>query len=164
LARAGAEAALPRERRDVRSAALRALDAEIEVQRRELAIAERARDTLARRDQEAARRCDAATDRSPCSGAIGSVWCRACGFIARRCDAHGSRRAAAAVLRHHEHQEHGAGWSATADDEGGVPEGSEALPVGGLPPSPAAGRDEPGRPSAQRPLWGDTEGAHAEGE
>jgi hypothetical protein len=158
------EAPLPRERRDVRSAALRALDAEIEVQRRELAIAERARDTLARRDQEAAGRCDAATDRSPCSGAIRSVWCRACGFIARRCEAHGAGRAAAAVLRHHEHQEHGAAWSTSADDEGRLPAGGEALPVGGLSSPPAAGRDLEGRPAAQRALWGDTEGADAQGQ
>jgi hypothetical protein len=155
---------VPRERRDVRSAALRALDAELEVLRRELAIVERARDTLARRDAEAAGRCDAATERSPCSGTISSVWCRACGFIARRCEAHGARRAAATVLRHHEHQEHGAAWATSADDEGRLPAGGEALPVGGLPSSPAARRDEPGRPAPQRALWGDTEGAHAQGE
>jgi hypothetical protein len=103
-------------RKVVRDEALRALDAELEVLRRELAVVERARDTLARRAEEAAGRCDAATETSSCSGAIASAWCRACGWIVRRCAGHGARHAASACLAHHE-RKHGAGWAASADKE-----------------------------------------------
>lgn len=154
---------MPRDhkRRSVAHTALAAIEDEIAVRRRELAVLERARDTIARGVAEAAGRCGAWTQRSPCAGTIHSVWCRGCGFTTWRCDAHGSRRAAAAVLRHHEHEAHGAGWATTAEDEGGVPGGGEAVPLGGVSPPSAARGDYEGRPATQPSLWGEPEGADA---
>jgi hypothetical protein len=120
------------ERRQIRDAALAALDAEIALRRSELACLERARDTIERGDV----RCDGVGARGrACSALVHTALCRVCGFVARRCSAHGGRGAASALLRHHE-QEHGVGWpdSAATDDSSGVLSGGEALPVGFVSP------------------------------
>lgn len=127
------------ERRRITTTALAALDGEIGVRRAELAALERARDTLARSG-----RCD--LDSPLCAGLVHVALCRACGFVARRCLAHGAARSAADVLRRHDYDEHGPGWadSAATGDAERVSGGSEALPVGGVSPPLAVDGGERG--------------------
>lgn len=117
------------ERRRIADSAMAALDGEIAVRRAELAALERARDTLARSNH-----CD--LDSPLCAGVVHSAVCRACGFVARRCLAHGAARSVADVLRRHDHDEHGPGWatSAATDNARGVLPDRAAVSVGGVSP------------------------------
>jgi hypothetical protein len=133
------------DRRRITVTALAALDGEIGVRRAELAALERARDTLARGD-----RCD--LDSSLCAGLVHTALCRVCGHVVRRCLAHGAARSATTALRYHDNEEHGPGWSASAEtlDTGGVLPDGEAVSLGCLPPPPTPDRER-GPDPAQPP-------------
>lgn len=137
---------MSRDRRRVTESALAGLDAEIGLRRAELAILERARDTLARSDG-----CDCAD--AACTPTIHTALCRVCGFVARRCSSHGGQRAANAILRYHDHERHGAAWHGAAQtgDAGAMLRGGEALSMGRVPtPSPLDG-DGDGAPANEPP-------------
>ena len=157
---------MPRDRKRTAHAALRGIDAEIAVRRAELAALDKARDVIARGAEETAGRCDVGTERSACGGAVHAAWCRACGHVARCCATHGAQRAATARLRHHEHQEHGGEWSRGAEtqDTGAVLGGGEAMPVGGVPPSPADHGHRDGAPAPQQADGGEADDPRAEGD
>lgn len=123
--------------------ALRALDLELANRRAELASLERARDILARSDDE---RCDAYHPDKPCDGIIRARFCIECGLVTKRCDTHGGIRAAAHVADLHRTEAHAgsdAGDPPPADTRR-VPERSAPVPVGRVqaPPPPRGARTQ----------------------
>jgi hypothetical protein len=106
------------ERRRQLDTHLRGLGVEVELARIRFVTLERAYEQLEEELQGDPDRCDQFHDKSRCAGTPHVVWCRACGHVVKRCDAHGSRRAASVALRYHEANEHGDGYAraAPADD------------------------------------------------
>ena len=110
------------ERRRQIEGTMRALAVEVELARVRFVTLERAHEQLKHEFSGDPDRCDQYRDRDPCAGAVHVVWCRACGHVVRRCDAHGSRRAATVALRYQDKNEQGDGYAraAPADDSCGV--------------------------------------------
>ena len=126
------------ELRRVTDDAIQSLRALRRVQRRRLATTDRVLESLEFSIRENPDRCDRWSHASPCEGEIRSRWCEVCGDLFRRCRAHGGIRAATHDADIHTSQVQCVSVETDeADDAWGMPEWTEAMPMGGMPASPS---------------------------
>lgn len=135
-----------RHERAARTARLvRELDAEIGNTSAYLALLERARGAALAAELGSNGRCDAWSHTAPCAGETHARFCRGCGNITRRCEAHGGNRAAGHAADEHRASCPGSdARDPAAHEPSGVQGRSEPaparkpVPVGGVPVPPAA--------------------------
>lgn len=157
--------------------AIRELRAERDERVAELAAIERALDILERSGSaERESRCDAYHHDAPCEGEVRARWCRGCGLVTRRCDAHGGIRAATHAADEHRRSCPGLGACDPAPEEPERVQGArdterprEPVSLGWVPVSPAprgrrahgagdragegARANPPPQPAASRPSY-----------